>query len=223
MFGTLDKFCILDVLDNNQKNNMTNFNKFQEELVFDQGEADKQYQKSSLEDKQFIFQIMQSQKDMQFLKEIQNLSQEKKESIEESLKVGCNLANEFIFALMCFLLLFIVLGSLYIGNWLELRILVEFGISIALAVSLDSLNCLCIKRCCPETNRKTIQSWIGILFCVACLLVGCPILGSNYNVFSEKYNFNQIALESLVSFGPAISISWSLFPHMEDLIRKLIS
>jgi len=221
MFGTLDKFCILDVLDNNQKNNM-NFNKFQEEPV-DPEEFDKQFQKSSLEDKQFFFQIMQSQKDMQFHKKYQNLSQDQKESMAESLKVGCNLANEFIFALMCFLLLFIVLGSLYIGNWLELRILVEFGISIALAVSLDSLNCLCIKRCCPETNRKTIQSWIGILFCVACLLVGCPILGSNYNVFSEKYNFNQIALESLVSFGPAISISWSLFPHMEDLIRKLIS
>jgi len=223
MFGTLDKFCILDVLDNNQKNNMTNFNKFQEELVFDQGEADKQYQKSSLEDKQFIFQIMQSQKDMQFLKEIQNLSQEKKESIEESLKVGCNSTNALIFTFMCIILLIFVLGSLLIGHRLKLRILVDFGISMALMVILDSLNCLCIKRLFPETNRKTIQSLLGIVFCVICLIIGWPVLVSNYDVFSEIYDFYQIILESLVSFGPAISISWSLFPYMEKSIWKLIS
>jgi len=163
-------------------------------------------------------------------------SQAQKENFERFLKLspikqsqllenvesrGCNLSNCTIFTMGLMIFLSMVVGFGVVGYCYSIKMCITFAMAVFLMILLDSINCLCIKKWFPKTNQKTVRLYVSLIFgsINLCLLVLLILEYSSY-LFEEFY-FWEAILESMVSFGLGLALSWGLFPNLEELFQKI--
>ena len=200
--------------------NNENFNRLEEDKQNEQHERDgvqPQGVPVNLED--YIRQAPPGE--LNFLRRMQNLPPERRAMVEDFLSSGCNATNTCTFVILLSALVTIIFGFILWGCIIKVRFLVEFGMSIFYASLLDSLTCICLKKWFPESSKKRIHMSLGILYGSFFSILGAIVLSADYDIYSESFNFLQILFETMVSVGPGISVSWALFPYLEDILVKI--